>query len=478
MPVSRRPAAPLSPTPGSLFTPLWLAVMLTTAPVLTAAQTAVPHATAPVLLAADPATPVPSVAPLAAPPTAASGAIELPTDIERARAIWQRANERVAEFPRGHMDILRWEAQNPDASAPASGQPVAAGPVLDMAQALRLSLRHRPALFVHAGMNELERGEVQRAYVAHVRALQRAWIDALTARQSLRLMTESLDVAATGVELGRRMVQAGNWSQAKLLREQLVEADARQTWARAQQTQMDALEQLARLLGQWNAQAVSQLLPRLPAQLPELPAQVSPGAGLSPADVEAAVLRSHPSLAWQRIEAQRRLTALGSERLAAWSRAVDGALQAASAQEASPPWSAPRINDLSLLRDHALERAVQAEADLLALATQRRSMARAAWARLQAQHASARHAQDVVTQLQASVAQETQLRYNGMLKNSWDLLAQARERIGSLDATLQAQRDFWLAQTDWQALLAGGDYESPGASDTNPGGANAAAKGH
>ncbi len=27
---------------------------------------------------------------------------------------WQQANAGVAQFPRGHMDILKWEAANPD----------------------------------------------------------------------------------------------------------------------------------------------------------------------------------------------------------------------------------------------------------------------------------------------------------------------------------------------------------------------------
>ena len=76
---------------------------------------------------------------------------------------WREANDRVAEFPRGHIDLLRWEAKNPgDApSAPASNAKPA---TLDLAQALRLSLRQRPDLFTHADMNALEAGAVQVAF--------------------------------------------------------------------------------------------------------------------------------------------------------------------------------------------------------------------------------------------------------------------------------------------------------------------------
>jgi hypothetical protein len=425
------------------------------------------------LVASDPATPTAPPAVLALPALDTAAAPEQPTDIERARAIWQRANQRVAEFPRGHIDLLRWEAQNPARPSAEAGETGANPPALDMAGALRQSLRHRPGLFSHAGMNELERASVQRAYAEHVRDLQRTWIDAVATRQRLRLVGESLEAAAIGAELGQRMVQAGNWSQARLLREQLTEAQARQAWTRAAQAQQAATEQLARLLGVWDAQAVVQLTQRLPAQLPEPPAALSMGN----ADAEAAALRSQPLLAQQRLKAERALVAVSPERLAAWSQAVDEALKTPAAPAGSTPWLAPEIGDPRLVRDHALEAAVTAESALLIAAAKRRSMAREARSQLHSQHASALQTQQVL-RLQTALEQETLLRYNGMLQSSWDLLASAGERLNALDAALMARRDFWLAQADWDALLAGADVEpaSTGASSDNNN--RAAAGGH
>lgn len=442
-----------------------LVLLLLTSSGLAAAQS-------PALLAAHPDTPVTTIPGPVAPPAAPDSAIELPTDIERARAIWRRANERVAEFPNGHADLLRLER---DTKAPAALQGNVQS-TLDMAQAVRLSLRQRTDLFIRPGMNEPERARVQLAYVAHVREVQRAWVQAVAARQSLKLMGDSLEAASTGVELGRRMVQAGNWSQARLMREQLIEASARQSWASTRQAQFAADASLAGLLGHWDSAAAAQALSALPTQLPELPAEPSPGPGLTPADIEAAVLRSHPTLAWQRQEAQRQMAALGSGRSAEWSRAVDAALQAASTS--ANPWQPPEIQDLRLLNDHALEKAVQAETALLSAAATRRSMARTAWNQVFTQHTNARLAQDSVLRLQTALTQETQLRYNGMLQSTWELLAQSRERMGALDAAVQARRDFWLAQTDWQALLAGGDYEASDASGNRRNGAGAAPAGH
>lgn len=415
--------------------------------------------------AADPAQAVTAPA-LVLPPTGQADTPALPADIVAARAIWQRANQRVAEFPRGHADLLRWES----AQAGETRAEARRGPPLDLTQALRLSLRHRPELFTHADMNPLARRQVEVAYATHVRELQRAWIDAVATRQSERLLAEVLDATRTGSELGRRMVTAGNWSQARQMREQLIEAGAWQASVNARSAALGAQERLARLMGLWDAQAVARLGEQLPASLPELPAQPSPGEGAN----EAAVLRSHPTLAQTRLFAGRDIAPASQARRQAWNAAVDTAL-AALPDHASTP---PHIDDLSLLRDQALERAVTTEAALLRQAAERRSMARQAWTALQIRHASARHAQTVVAQLQTALEQETQLRYNGMLQSTWELLASARERLGALDAALQAQRSYWLAQADWQALLAGADYASADTPSPSSGSSTAAAAGH
>ena len=419
--------------------------------------------------AADPARP--ATAPLLVlPPTGHADLPALPTDIAAARAIWQRANQRVAEFPRGHADLLRWESTQASENRSESRR----GPGLDFAQALRLSLRHRPELFTHADMNPLVRRQVTVAYAAHVRDLQRAWIDAVATRQSERLLAEVLDATRTGSELGRRMVVAGNWSQARQMREQLIEASAWQASVEARGATLAAQERLARLLGLWDAQAVAQLGGQLPAGLPELPAKPSPGESASEVTLEATVLRSHPMLAQTRLLAGRDIAPASEARRKEWNEAVDAALGTLTDASSAPP----HIDNLSLLRDHTLERAVSAEAALLRQAAERRSMARQAWTALQLRHASAQHAQSVVAQLQIALEQETQLRYNGMLQSTWELLASARERMSALDAALQARRAYWLAQADWQALLAGADYAGPDTPPSSSGNGTASAAGH
>jgi hypothetical protein len=69
---------------------------------------------------------------------------------------------------------------------------------------------------------------------------------------------------------------------------------------------------------------------------------------------------------------------------------------------------------------------------------------------------SARHFRDEIVPLRKRIADENLLRYNGMLISVFELLADAREQVMSVNAAIEAQRDFWLAEADLQTALIGG----------------------
>jgi hypothetical protein len=425
------------------------------------------------LRAADPQTPV-TVRTPAPPPPAPVLSPQLPATQAEALDIWQRANQQVAAFPRGHIDILRWEARNTAEQAPADA--ASSAPPLLPAEVLRLSLAQRPALLARPGMGAMERMALQSAWLEHALAVQRAWINAVASRAALRQQQARLDAAHSGAELGRRMVVAGNWSQARLMREQLVQAREHTARLQAQQAALDAQENLAQLMGQWDPQVIDALMQRLPAALPDLPAQPQPGPGLAEGELEAAVLRSHPKLALQRTETQRQLAAVDPAWRDTWAQALQTSLQTL------PPGGLPTVPlgvaDLRLANDHALQRALGAEAELLQLAAERRSAARTAWARLQTAHALARHAQETVLPLQTALEQETLLRYNGMLQSTWELLEASRERMQAASDAASARRDAWMARLDLDHLIAGGDYSPAEPSSTGAARATAATPGH
>ena len=57
------------------------------------------------------------------------------------------------------------------------------------------------------------------------------------------------------------------------------------------------------------------------------------------------------------------------------------------------------------------------------------------------------------------------LRYNGMFISVFELLADTRASIASVNASIEALRDFWLAQADLDmALIGKPSLSGPGAS--------------
>jgi hypothetical protein len=71
------------------------------------------------------------------------------------------------------------------------------------------------------------------------------------------------------------------------------------------------------------------------------------------------------------------------------------------------------------------------------------------------------------------------LRYNGMLIGVFELLADARTQIASVNAAIEALRDFWIAQADLDMALIGKPSLAAASSAAGPAmAAEAAGAGH
>jgi hypothetical protein len=92
-----------------------------------------------------------------------------------------------------------------------------------------------------------------------------------------------------------------------------------------------------------------------------------------------------------------------------------------------------------------------------------------------ASHALAMGSLDVL-KVREFITEETVLRYNGMLKSVWDLLGESSNQSQAVVASIEAQRDFWIAETDLQWVLQGGSPDS--FVSLGGGGEPAAAAGH
>jgi len=58
--------------------------------------------------------------------------------------------------------------------------------------------------------------------------------------------------------------------------------------------------------------------------------------------------------------------------------------------------------------------------------------------------------------LRTTIEAESLLTYNGMISNTFELLADTRAKIGTLMLAINAKRAFWLADVNLSAAIYGG----------------------
>ena len=97
-----------------------------------------------------------------------------------------------------------------------------------------------------------------------------------------------------------------------------------------------------------------------------------------------------------------------------------------------------------------------------------RSEVREAYGAYRSAYDIARHHLDEIVPLRQRIAEENVLRYNGMLIGVFELLADARAQIASVNAAIKAKRDFWVAQADLDMARIGKPSLAPPAGGSSP----------
>ena len=271
-----------------------------------------------------------------------------------------------------------------------------------------------------------------------------AYYRAVAADETRRYMQQVQAAAEAGAELARRQVQAGNWNQLQQSREQGFYADAALSLARAEQGRVAAREQLTRLLGLWGVQADFQLperLPDLPAQPSDLP-DIERTAMAQRLDVQAAMRDSErlaKALDLTRATRFVNLIELGAQRNSHSDAPVERGFEI-SIELPLFDWGTSRVAKAEAIYMQSVNRAAD-------LAINARSEVRLAYANYRTSHDIARHFRDEIVPLKKRISEQNQLRYNGMLIGVFELLADARSQIASVNGYIEALRDFWLAQS-------------------------------
>ena len=286
---------------------------------------------------------------------------------------------------------------------------------------------------------------------------RKAWITAVAAQQSAIYMRDVKDAADASAELARRMARVGNWSRLQQAREQMFLADATAQLARAEQTNFSEREKLIRLMGLWGQQINFTLAERLP-DLPKTVTEMS--------DVEAQALRARLDVRSAVSESGYVADQMGFKIVMGYFDGLSLGLTSSTIfDNAAATQEARRGVELELplpifdwggtrnARSKAMY--LQSAARVREVAVKARSEAREAYHGYRTAYDLARHYRDEVVPLRKFINDELVLRYNGMLASVWDVLADTRMQVMSINSAIEAQRDFWLAEADLQTTLTG-----------------------
>lgn len=281
---------------------------------------------------------------------------------------------------------------------------------------------------------------------------RKAYFQALAAEETVRYMRQVKQVAEASAELARRMEAVGNFNKLARAREQAFYADASLGLARAEQAQRSTRERLIRLLGLWGAQTQFALPERLP-DLPDSPKDQP--------DIERVAMAQRLDVQAARLGAEQTARNLGLTRTTRFINVLELGLVRNTSNEAPRQtgwevglelplfdWGGARVARAEAVYMQSLHRAAKTAIDA-------RSEVREAYGSYRSAYDIARHQRDEIVPLKKRISEEQVLRYNGMLIGVFELLADARSQIASVNSYIESLRDFWVAQADLDMALIG-----------------------
>lgn len=281
---------------------------------------------------------------------------------------------------------------------------------------------------------------------------RKAYFNAISARQTASYMGDVKVSAEAGAELARRLAGVGNWSKLAQAREQAFYAETTAQLARARQNAIAQREQLTRLMGLWGGDTSFKLPDRLP-DLPKAPDELT--------DFESVALKQRLDVQAMRRDMEGLATSLGLSKATRFINVLE--LGPADDHEGTVPvkrgyeisvelpifnWGSAQVAKAEAIYMQAVNRAAE-------VAINARSEVRESYAGYRTAFDLAKHYRDEVVPLRKQIADENVLRYNGMLASVFELLADAREQVVSVNAYIEALRDYWVADADLQMSLVG-----------------------
>ncbi|SCY71714.1 TolC family protein [Rhizobium sp. NFACC06-2] len=311
---------------------------------------------------------------------------------------------------------------------------------------------------------------------------RRAWITAVAAWENVGQLAQAQTAADAASELAVKLGEAGSLNKEGQAREQVFYAELTGQIARARLEARLAKEELTRLMGLWGADIEY----TIPNRLPPLP------KALTKRDmIEAEALQRRVDLQMAKLdleatarsfkltEATRYVTDLEIRSGFETEREVeDGEIHKQTTGNAELEFVIP-IFDSGQARMRESELAYMRAANLLAeKAVNVRSEARSAYQAYRSNYDIARHYRNSVVPLRTKIEEQSLLTYNGMITNTFELLADSREKVNSSLLAINAKRDFWLAEASLAPAIYGGGTGAAAGAETEVAAAGGGGGGH
>lgn len=281
---------------------------------------------------------------------------------------------------------------------------------------------------------------------------RKAYFSAVAAQQSMKYAEQVAMAAQASAELAQRMAKVGNWSKLDQAREEVFHADALTQLARTRHNVTVTREQLIRMLGLWGTETGFKLPDRLP-DLPKAPNEVM--------NAEAQAMEQRLDVQMAKRDTEATASALGLTRATGLINVFDAGY--INRSETGKPRSNGYEVSLELpVFDWGEARIARAQASYMQavyhtadVAIRARSEVRETYSAYRTSYDVAKHYRDDVVPLRKRISDEVMLRYNGMLASVFELLTDSKEQIASVNTAIEAQRDFWIAETELQAAING-----------------------
>lgn len=274
---------------------------------------------------------------------------------------------------------------------------------------------------------------------------KKAYFNAVAAEQACQYWAKLKTSTQASAQLAKALKKVGNYSALQAAREQAIDAQLSIAQKKAQILALKAREQLARLMGVTCAENAFQL----PVHLPPLPNTIAP-----PIDIENVALCERLDLQMAQSAVNATAQALGLTRKTRFINVLDlgyGHNDGTSIAHQNGyiiginvplfDWGDAKIDKAEQIYMQAVwrlrEKVVNAQSEVREVASV-----------YQMTYDLAKHYQANVLPLYDRIMAEDQLRYNGMLISTFDLLLDQRDQMMTMISYIEALRDFWMADTD------------------------------